>query len=213
MLHLKHLLILFLLTVTPFSLANAFTFDFGDNDYHPYWGNPYFRPVTPYYYMPQLPMYDRSTLVRRRQEQMGNNADAMGEIRELLYGRHGFDRGEAIKLAKKIELTSGRAMTQNFHPGAVRDMNSHTTPTYWGNEETFRANAQALAQAARDLAQELEKTPTAEEGAVFLNKRWSARKNDGEEDRAAVSASVWDKYNNLSNTCNSCHQSFRGPSW
>lgn len=209
MLHIKNLLILFLLAVTPVNLANAFTFDFGDNDYHPYWGNPYLRPVTPYYYMPQLPMYDRSTLVRRRQEQMGNNADAMGEIRELLYGRYGFDRGEAIKLAKKIELTSGQALTRNFHPGAVRDMNSHTTPTYWGNEETFRANAQALQQAARELAQELEKTPTAEEGAVFLNKRWPA----GEEDRAAVSASVWDKYNNLSKTCNSCHHSFRGPSW
>ena len=214
MLHFKHLLVIFLFAATPVNLANAFTFDFGDNDYHPYWGNPYWgnpylRPVTPYYYMPQLPMYDRSTLVRRRQEQMGNNADAMGEIRELLYGRYGFDRGEAIKLAKKIELTSGQALTRNFHPGAVRDMNSHTTPTYWGNEETFKANAVALQQAARELAQELEKIPTAEEGAVFLNKRWAA----GEDDRAAVSASVWDKYNNLSNTCNSCHHSFRGPSW
>mgnify|MGYP001818781106 FL=1 len=209
MFNFKKLLILCLLSIAPLNLAVAFNFDFGDNDYHPYWGNPYFRPITPYYYMPQLPMYDRSTMVRRRQEQMSHNADAMSELEELLYGRYGFDRAEAIKLAKKIELASGRALSQNFHPGAVRDMNSHTTPTYWGNEETFRANALALQQAARELAMELEKKPTAEEGAVLLNKRWTA----GKDDRAAVSPSVWDKYNNLSNTCNSCHQSFRGPSW
>ena len=209
MLNFKHLFLLFLMALMPISSANAFNFDFGDNNYHPYWGNPYFRPISPYYFVPQLNTFDRSTLIRRRQEQMNRNANAMDELEEMLYGNYGFDRAEAIKLAKRIELTSGQALSSNFHPGAVRDMNSHTTPAYWGNEETFRANALTLQKAASELAKELEKQPTAEEGAVYLNKRWARNEND----QTAVSPAIWDKYNNLSNTCSGCHRSFRGPSW
>ena len=45
--------------------------------------------------------------------------------------------------------------------------------------------------------------------AVYLNKRWARNEND----QTAVSPAIWDKYNNLSNTCSGCHRSFRGPSW
>lgn len=198
-----------LLAITGIGSVQAFSFNFGDDYYHPYWGAPFYRPLNPYFYMPQLPSYDRSTMVRNRQDLMDRNTDAMQALQELLYGRYGFDRAEAVKLARKIELSSGYAMSRHFHPGAVRDMSSHVRPTYWGNEQTFQANAQALQAAAKDLADELSKTPTEAEGTVMLRKRWSG----GDEEREAVSAKVWDKYNNLSNTCVSCHHSFRGPSW
>jgi cytochrome c556 len=190
--------------------VQAFSFDFGDDDdyyYHPYW-RPYYQPWASYF-PPQLPSFDRSAMVRERQQLMDNHMDAMTRLRELLYGKHGFDRAEAIQLARKIELTSGIALTRNFHPGAVREFDSRTTPAFWGNEQTFKANAQALQAAAKDLATELEKQPAAGEGTVYLPKRWTA---DG-EDKAAVSAAIWEKYNTLSNTCESCHRSFRGSRW
>ena len=204
------------LVVTLFSgigSVQAFSFDFGDDDdfyYNPYW-RPYFRPWVPYYYPPQINTFDRSRMVQRRQELMQENVDAMTRLRELLYGKYDFDRAEAIKLARKIELTSGNALTENFHPGAVRDFDSRTTPAFWGNEQNFKANAEALKAAAGALANELGKQPKAEEGAVFLPKRGAGYGEN--QEKAAVSPDVWQKFNELSNTCESCHRSFRGRRW
>ena len=195
------------------SPAHSFSFDWGDGDdyFHPYWGSPYFRTWNPYYFTPQLNYFDRSAMVRERQEVMGNHYDTMTRLADLLYGKYGFDRAEAIQLARKIELTSGAALTNNFHPGAVRSFDSRTTPAFWGNEKTFRANAQALQAAAGDLADELAKTPTEAEGAVFLNR--SRGRYGDEEQREALSPAVWEKFNTMSNICESCHRSFRGPRW
>lgn len=192
------------------SSVQAFSFNFSDGDYyHPY-GWHIYRPWA-YYYPPQLPSYDRSVMVRERQQLMDNHIDAMTRLRDLLYSRYGFDRAEAIQLARKIELTSGTALTRNFHPGAVREHGSRTTPAFWGNEQTFKANAQALQSAASDLASELEKKPTDEEGAVYLPKH---RMSDGDSgEMVPVSPAVWEKFNTLSTTCESCHRSFRGRRW
>lgn len=192
--------------------VQAFSFNFSDGDYYRpyYWGGPVYNPWVRYY-PPQLPAYDRSVMVQKRQDLMNKNVDAMSRLRELLYEKYGFDRAEAIQLARKIELVSGAALTKNFHPGAVREHRSHTRPTYWGNEQTFKANAQAMQAAAADLALELEKQPKAGEGAVFLSKRHMSYGDT--EEKTPVSPAVWEKFNNLSNTCDSCHQSFRGPSW
>lgn len=211
------LLTLLVFLFTGINSVQAFSFNFsGGDDYYPYgygW-NPYYRPYyRPWGYLhpPQLPYFDRSSMVRERQDLMDKNTDAMSRLVELLYGKYDFDRAEAIQLARKIELTSGAALTQNFHPGAVRSYDSRTTPAFWGNEETFKAHAQALKAAARELALELEKTPTVSEGAVLLPK---ARREYGDnEEKAAVSPAVWDKFNALSSTCEGCHTNFRGRRW
>jgi cytochrome c556 len=195
------------------SSAQAFSFDFGDDDDYPYWGHPYSPWVAPpAYYYPRIPSYDRSTMVRNRQENMGTHDETMNELRELLYGRYGFDRAVAIKLARKIELISGTALTGNFHPGAVADFRSRTTTALWGNEQAFKANAQALQAAAKDLAKELEKQPSTEEGAIYLPKR-SISYNREESEMVPVSAGIWEKFNVLSNACESCHRGFRGSNW
>ena len=200
------------------STALAFSFDFGDGDdyyYRPWWGGPYgqpyYQPWRPYFYPPQLPSFDRHEMVRERQNLMDDHMDAMEMLKEQLYGDYGFDRAEAIRMARKIELTSGTALTRNFHPGAVRQSDSRTTPNYWGNEQTFKANAEALRAAAADLANELAKKPTAKEGAVFLTPRF--REDNDAADKTAVSPAIWEKFNTLSNTCESCHRSFRGRRW
>jgi cytochrome c556 len=196
------------------SNAQAFSFDFGDDDdYYPYWG-PAYSPwgPPPTYYYPRLPGYDRSAMVQKRQQMMGLHDNTVDRLGELLYGSYGFDRAEAIKLARKIELTSGLVLTSNFHPGAVAAFRSHTTPALWGNERTFKANALALQAAAIDLAKELEKQPTAEEGAVYLPKR-SRSFGPEESETVPVSAGIWEKYNALSNVCIVCHNGFRGRDW
>jgi cytochrome c556 len=114
-------------------------------------------------------------------------------------------------MARKIELTSGTALTRNFHPGAVRESGSRTTPGYWGNEQQFKANAEALKAAAADLANELAKQPKSGKGAVLLAPRF--RDDNNAPQKTAVSPAIWEKFNTLSNTCESCHRSFRGRSW
>ena len=195
------------------SSAQAFSFNIGDDDDYPYWGYPYSPWVTPpAYYFPRIPSYDRSTMVQNRQRNMDTHDESMNELSELLYGRYGFDRAVAIKLARKVELTSGSALTGNFHPDAVATFGSRTTPALWGNEQTFKANAQALQAAARDLAKELEKQPTAEEGAIYLPRRSISFDRDAPE-TVPVSAGIWEKFNALSNVCASCHSGFRGSNW
>ncbi len=193
--------------------AQAFSFNFGDDDDYPHWGYSYSPWVAPpVYYYPRIPSYDRSTMVRNRQRIMDTHDETMNELNELLYGRYGFDRAVAIKLARKIVRTSGASLTGNFHPDSVSTFSSRTSPALWGNEQTFKANAQALQAAAIDLAKELEKQPTAEEGAINLPKRSIAFGRD-EPETVNVSAGIWEKFNTLSNVCVSCHRGFRRPNW
>ncbi len=191
--------------------AQAFSFDFGDDDddywYYSYWGGqgrPWIAPNGMYFY-PRLPYFERQRLIDRRQYQMGRHYNAMQQLGGMLYGREGFDRTEAIKLARRIEATAGRSLADDFHPGSIASYNSRTTLALWGNRQGFEANAEALKQAARALAEEFQKQPTAEEGGVML----PAADGRGEE-KVAVSPDVWDKFNALSEVCDSCHRGFRG---
>ena len=200
------------------SSALAFSFDFGDDDddywRYAYWGG-YNRPwVAPngYYFYPRLPYFERSRMVDNRQWQMGQRYQAMDTLGAMLYGRTGFDRAQAIQLSRRIEATSGQVLTDDFHPGAVATYGSRTTLALWGNQEAFRANAFALQQAARALAEEFEKQPTVEEGAVMLPKT-SERYGQPGAEKVAVSPRVWEKFNALSAVCDSCHRGFRGYDW
>ncbi len=211
--HIKNTLLTFLVFFfLGISSAQAFSFDFGDDDDYPYWGYRYSPWVVPSVYYPRIPSYNRSTMVRNRQQIMDTHDETMNELSELLYGRYGFDRAVAIKLARKIELTSGAALTGNFHPDTVSTFSSRTTANLWGNEQAFKANAQALQAAAKDLAKELEKQPTSGEGAVSLPRRSITYSRD-EPETITVSAGIWEKFNTLSNVCVSCHTGFRRPGW
>jgi cytochrome c556 len=206
--------------------VHAFSFNFGDDDYYnPYYApafNPwvappppvYFYRPRPYFIPPQMNNYDSSTMVRKRQEVMDNHDTAMNRLFDMLYGDYGFDRAEAIKMARKIEVTSGSAITANFHPGAVVDFHSKTSSAFWGNEQTFNAHAQALKAAAEALAIELAKEPGPEEGAVVIPGRGINRDRDSENpDGVVVSPQIWEKFNHLSTTCEGCHDNFRGGRW
>ncbi|MDJ0880853.1 MAG: cytochrome c [Gammaproteobacteria bacterium] len=200
------------------SSALAFSFDFGDDDddwwRYAYWGNPNQPWVAPngMYFYPRLPYFQRHDMVDRRQQHMAYRANAMDELAAMLYGRLGFDRAQAIKLARGIESTSGTVLMDNFHPGAVATYGSRTTLALWQNQDAFRANALALQAAAKALAEEFEKQPSAEEGAVFLPQRTDGYGQPSQE-KVAVSPRVWEKYNAMTGTCDSCHRGFRGYDW
>lgn len=198
--------------------VHAFSFNFGDDD-DDYWryayrGNPNQPWVAPngMYFYPRLPYFTRSRMVDNRQAMMGRRHNAMQELGSMLYGRNGFDRAEAIKMARHIEATSGQNLTTDFHPGAIATYNSRTNLSLWGNQEAFRANALVLQQMAKALAEEFEKQPTAEQGAVYLPQRRD-RFSQQSTEKVAVSADVWKKFNDLSNVCNSCHRGFRSYNW
>ncbi|MBF0264242.1 MAG: cytochrome c [Gammaproteobacteria bacterium] len=185
-----------------FGSVHSFSFNFGDDDY-PYYGVPYYRA---WFAPPQINSFDRSTMVDSRQRMMGYRDQTMKHLGEIIYNKDSFDRTVAIMLARQIELSAGNALSNNFHPGAVASFYSRTTPAFWGNENKFKDNAEALQAAARDLALELEKRPTDEEGAVYLSSKDNST-------GIPVSPKIWDKYNSMSAICESCHNNFRGPRW
>ena len=207
-------------------------FSFGDDDDHwwgpPGWGNPYrvapyaapgrgypaYTPwgaPPPYYLPPRLDSYDRSMMRLGRQRQMNRHSDAMDELGDMIYGRYRFEREEALELARQIEAGAGAALMRNFHPGAIATDGSHTTPAFWGNEATFKANADALQAAAKTLADELEKgletAEAADESADAgrYDRRW--------RDEEPVPPEVRKKFNQVANACRACHATFRGPEW
>ena len=108
------------------------------------------------------------------------------------------------ELAREIEAGAGHALVRNFHPGSIATDESHASPAFWGNEATFKANADALKTAAAALAEELARRPTDEEGAVYSDH------GRGDE---PVSPDIWAKFNDVANACRACHATFRGPKW
>ena len=202
--------------VQAFSFGDS-NFSFGDDNWRPYYGGPYGAPgwgnaPPPGYFQPQLPSYDRQVMRMRRQAQMNDHNEAMDDLGRMLYGKQGFDRTKAVQMARSIEGAAGDVMLGNFHPGAVATSGSHTSPALWANQAAFKANADALKAAAGALADELSKSPSAEEGALMLK---PARAIGSSEQPApvAVSPAIWDKFNELNQVCSNCHRGFRGPSW
>ncbi len=181
----------------------------------PAWGGPgyYSPPPAGYYYPPpRINAYDRTMMKDRRQSLMNKHDDAMDSLADMLYGRYRFDREDAIDYARQIEMDSGQNMMRDFHPGAVVTSGSHTAPTYWGNEQAFRANADVLKAAAEALRKELEKRPTAEEGVMYprRDKGFDYRPRFG-TDEDPISPAVFEKFNAVANTCITCHSYFRMP--
>lgn len=181
------------------------------------WGAPAYRPAypapqpyaRPYSYVPS---YDRWNMRDRRQKLMSDHDDAMDDLSDMLYGGYRFDRQEAIELAKQIEASSGEILTRDFHPGAVATSGSNTAPAAMTNQDVFKANAQALKKTAGELAAELSRTPEAGEQVMYSRngRGFSYRRIRG-EDSEPLSPQIFNKFNALAATCNSCHSYFRMP--
>lgn len=194
--------------------AHAFSFDFGDDDYYPVWAAPGYAPA-PGYFRPRLPSYDRHVLKSNRQKMMDNHQDALNELSAMLYGGKGFDRSEAVRIARSIQAGSGIQLQRNFHPGSVVTSGSRALPSVMNDQEGFRAHADALSAAAGALAEALMEKP-AREDAILLRRRdaaFACEKGDEACAKVAVDPSVWEKFNALSATCEGCHVGFRGFGW
>lgn len=196
--------------------ASSFSFDFSNDDnnysnYYYYWygtNHPLVAPNGAYFY-PSLPYFERLRMIERRQERMKYKRDAVDTLGEMLYGSADFDRATAIKLSRGIESIAGTTLVDNFHPGAIASNRSRATVAIWGNQEAFKSYAFALQGAARELAEEFEKQPTKEEGAVSMPKPVERGELPSEE-TVAVSAGVWNKFNTMVQMCYACHREFRG---
>lgn len=205
-----------LIGVLTLGIGSALAFSFGSDDDDDWWrysyyGNPNQPWVAPngMMFYPRLPYFERQEMVDRRHYQMNRRFNAMNELGDMLYGKGGFDRTEAIKIARLIEATSGHALTRDFHPGSIATYDSRTTLALWSSQDVFLANAQALQAAAKALAEELAKKPTEKEGAVMLPKR-SNQYGKPSTEKVAVSPAVWEKFNEVQNVCDHCHRSYRG---
>lgn len=195
--------------------VHAFSFDIGDDDHYPVWGAPGYGPPPGYYLPPRLPSYDRHAMKMARQEMMSNHQEALNELSAMLYGGKGFDRSEAVKLARYIQSGSGIALQRNLHPGSVVTSGSRALPSVWQNPEGVKAYADALSAAAGGLAEALVIQPPPEK-AILLPRRdaaFACKDDDEACKQVAVDPSVWKKFNDLSATCEGCHVGFRGFGW
>lgn len=185
-----------------------------------YWGDPSGGPWSEpgYPYSGYGPGLDRT---HERQSEMHDHKAAMQSVARMLSGRRTFDRAEAIGLAREIEASAGENLVQLFKPGDWRK--SPLSRARIGDDmETFKAYAEALKEAAGELADELEKQPSAED--IRAGRAWSqdwrrSRRGGGMGDPysrwrnegGAVTKEVFDAYTNLSATCRGCHANFRSP--
>ncbi len=202
--------------------AQAFSFDFGDDNdfyYPPPWAAPYGAPAygapPPYSMPPRLPRYERDRMRSERQRLMESHQEALNELAAMLYGGKGFDRTQAVQLARRIEAGAGVGLLRFFHPGSIPAWGSRALPSIWTNQEAFKAKADELKQAAAALAEELAKQPDPKE-AVYLpraNAAFECKDEDKACKEVAVSPRVWEKFNQLSATCQGCHMGFRGFGW
>lgn len=174
----------------------------------PGWGGgPWSEPGYPYGGYGQS--LDR---MHERQREMRDHRAAMQSVARMLSGQRNFDRAKAIGLAREIEASAGENMARLFKPGDWQ--RSPLTRARIGDEmETFKANADALKQAAGELADALEKQPSAED--VSAGRAWSPDWGMGgphsrwRNERRAVTQQVFDAYTKLRATCHGCHANFR----
>ena len=181
------------------------------------WGGPWSEPGYPYSsgYGPGL---DRT---HERQSEMRDHKAAMQSVARMLSGRRTFDRAEAISLAREIEASAGENLVPLFKASDRR--RSPLSRARIGDDmETFKAHAEALKEAAGELANELEKQPSAED--IRAGRAWSpdwrrSRRGGGMGDPysrwrnegGAVTKEVFDAYTKLRATCHGCHANFRSP--
>jgi cytochrome c556 len=156
----------------------------------------------------------------QRQSAMRDHKAAMQAVARMLSGRRAFDRAEAIRLARDIEATAGENLVRSFRPGDWR-MSPLSRARIGSDMETFKAYADALQEAAGELADELEKQPTTEDiragrawspnwrrsgwGPGVIGGPYSRWRNQG----GAVTRGALEAYNKLRATCQGCHANFR----
>jgi len=158
---------------------------------------------------------------------MRDHQRTMRDLDRMLSGRHPFNRAEATRMAREIEASAGENLWRLFRPGDWRE-GSRSTAIIWGDMDSFKSRAEALKAAAGELADELEKRPTAEdytEGRAVMPD-WRTQFGDAPWERGpwdggpysqwgnrggAVSKEAYDAYLKLRDTCHSCHASFRSP--
>jgi len=180
----------------------------------PAWGGPAYYPPPARQYYPRPSVYDRTQMKDNRQKLMSNHDDSMDSLADMLYGKFRFDRDDAIQKAREIETNSGQIILHNFHPGAIATYGSNTAPTFWGNEEAFKSYADVMKAAAVALAEELEKRPTDEEGAIYAGRsRGFVYQKPGGNDVEPISPQVFTKFHELASTCQACHGYFRLSKW
>lgn len=158
-----------------------------------------------------------------RQSTMQDHRAAMRSVARMLSGQRNFDRAEAIGLAREIEAGAGENLTRLFKSGDWR--RSPLSRARVGDDmDTFKAKADALKAAAGELADALEKQPSAEDfragrawspdwrrsargwgmGGPYRYGRW---RNEG----GTVTKEAYDAFHKLQATCYGCHVNFRSP--
>jgi len=148
-----------------------------------------------------------------RQSAMLDHKAAMQAVARMLSGRRSFDRAEAVGLARQIEASAGDNLTRSFAPGDWRRSPLSRARIAPGDMETFKANADALKQAAGELADALEQQPSAED--VRAGRAWSPNWRMGGpysgwgNEGGAVTPEAFAAYRRLQATCYSCHANFR----
>ena len=170
----------------------------------------------PYGAGPYGSRYGSSAMTHDRQRLMRDHGRAMRDLEAMFEGRMMFDRTEATKLAREIEAGAGENMWRLYAPGSVAP-GSRSAPNIWGNFETFKANAQAVKEAAGKVADALEKRPT---GADYQRGVWVPPHSMGYgrggpwgQRGGAIAKEAVGEFNRLTVTCHACHGAFRGPRW
>ena len=187
---------------------------------HAYWGDPWGGPRSEPgwdggpWSEPGYPFsgYGRAHYrTHQRQSEMRDHKSAMQSVARMLSGQRNFDRAKAIGLAREIEASAGENLTRLFEPGVWR--RSPLSRARIDDFESFRANAEALKQAAGELADKLEKQPSVAD--IRAGHAWSpdwgmgGPYSRGRNEGGAVTKQVFDAYTNLRATCHSCHANFR----
>lgn len=154
-----------------------------------------------------------------RQRQMHDHKAAMQSVARMLSGQRSFDRAEAVDLVREIEASAGENLTRLFKPGDSRG--SPLSRARVDDMDTFKANAEALKEAAGELADKLEMEPSAEDirtgQAMSPGRDRSVRRgigdpyNRGRNEGGAVTTEAFGAFTKLLGTCNGCHENFRAP--
>lgn len=97
-----------------------------------------------------------------RQHLMKDHGTAMRRLVRMFQGRGMFDRREATKLAREVEAGGGENLWRLYAPGTTMP-GSRTAPWVWKNFDKFKGYAEELKVNSGNLADALEKRPTAED--------------------------------------------------
>jgi cytochrome c556 len=138
----------------------------------------------------------------------------MKSLDRMLSGRRNFDRAEAIGLTREIEASAGENLTRLFESDGNWQRSQLTRARIGDDMRIFKSHAIALQWAAGELADQLEKQPSAED--IRTGRAWSPDRRRGGPYRSrwrnedgALTREVFDAYTNLRDTCNGCHANFR----